>query len=445
MTRCSARIADIATALVAVVAGSLCLTGPSLTATHAAALTAEVTDLDAATSMLVIEDRRAPLVEIRIEFPVGTWSPWARDNHAEEAFEFQIHDPGRALLRRADSLAAELELSMGVRATVLSASCLAEDLPQVIQLIADVLRNDRLDESELRRRRREREIAREAAAKTPVFRRAQAVARVLYAPEDPRRRNLDRPDRIETRPRRLLPVRDTIVRLPGRVVAFAGAVSAAEAEPLARRLLPDALESPPQNIEPSLSEIVGAGPRKDPRIVKLPRLTQVYFALVRDAPSWIDEDDPAFLIANHVLGGHFYSRMYVALRHEGGETYGASAGSTSDVERGALALKTFTRADNAAVAESKLLEVLERFHGGGITETERTAAIGHLRGRLPFSRQAPGQILDRLLLERRLGLAVGFLDRRVEVAATLSLEQINEFIRRWYDPSDFTMIRVEPE
>ena len=36
-----------------------------------------------------------------------------------------------------------------------------------------------------------------------------------------------------------------------------------------------------------------------------------------------DPDYPAFMVASHVLGGHFYSRLNVALRHEGGETYGA--------------------------------------------------------------------------------------------------------------------------
>ena len=39
------------------------------------------------TTAALVEDHRAPLVELRIVFPSGTAAPWFREAHAEEAFE----------------------------------------------------------------------------------------------------------------------------------------------------------------------------------------------------------------------------------------------------------------------------------------------------------------------------------------------------------------------
>jgi hypothetical protein len=49
------------------------------------------------------------------------------------------------------------------------------------------------------------------------------------------------------------------------------------------------------------------------------------------------------------------------------------------------------------------------------------------------------------MMERRLGLAPGFLDEQVERASTLSLDEINAFIHEFYDPARFSMLRAVPD
>jgi hypothetical protein len=49
------------------------------------------------------------------------------------------------------------------------------------------------------------------------------------------------------------------------------------------------------------------------------------------------------------------------------------------------------------------------------------------------------------MTERRLGLTPGFLDDQIERASQLSLDEINAFIRGFYDPALFTMLRAVPE
>ena len=402
-------------------------------------------------TVFLLEDRRAPLVHIRLEFPIGAWSAWAHENHAADAFSIQTHDPGR-LLARADRLGVELDIGMATVSAWLQANCLAEDTPALLALMGDVLENRDFDTAELSRRHRQRDLAWDANRKDPLFALTQASIRLLLAEGDPRRRPWEEPTAGSTRESRLVAVRDTVVRLPGRVIAVSGSINRAELEPLLAGLLPDPAPLPGEDLDASgdrhdtLQPLRPGKERPRTHTETLPRLTQVYLALARDGLPIQHPDQAAFRIANHVLTGHFYSRMYVALRHEAGETYTVSANSYGTYHRPMVyTMHTYTRTANAKRAERIFRDTLAAFHAGGITAQERRDAIGNLAGRRLFQRQTPRQLLAERLTERRLGLAKGLFDDLPGRAASLTLAGINDFITRFYDPREFSLVRVEAE
>ena len=401
--------------------------------------------VDAGTQGVLVEDHRAPTVTVTIEFPVGTWSPWTRQHGALVAFNHQDDDPDRSLRRRADALAASIGLSMGSRSASLTVRCLRADLDASLALAKDILANTRYDEHELKRARREQAIRWRGNETDVAFRMAQAAARNLFARDDPRRLSYEKPEPSETDVAKLVAARDQLIRLPGRVIGFAGDVTLEDATRAARELLPAPVAALPEAIAPRLRELNPEETRAKDRDIAMRRLTQVYLALGRDSLPWTDPQRPAFLVADHVLGGHFYSRLYVALRHDAGDTYGAGTSDRGDVVVGAYTAHTFTRAENAAPIEAKLRSVLTQFREKGITEEERAAAVSYLRGNRAFHRQSAEQILGRWMVERRLALAPGFLDEQIERASTLSLDEINAFIREFYDPARFSMLRAVPE
>ncbi len=400
--------------------------------------------LDERTTIALVEDHRVPLVSLVVEFPVGSWSAWARENHAREAWEIQLHDVAGGLRKRADRLAARLEVSMGPRSASIRASCLRRDLDAVLDLLRDVLNHRDFDRRRLKRWKRQRKIGWETRRRQPAFRLEQTVRRLRYAPDDPRRLEYEEPPSFPAKPERLVVVRDRIARLGGRVVGFAGAVTREEAQRAATGLLPAGSVEAIRDLRPVPGVVVPAAGPVEAFTVTMPRIEQVFFALVRESPTVGDPEYPAFLVADHVLGGHFFSRLSVALRHEGGETYGASTSGRGDTWTEPYALTTFTRADNADATERKLRAVLAAFRADGIEERERAAAAGFLLGRRAFSRQSPGQRLERWLVERRLGLAAGTYAGLAERAAALSLDEINAFIRKFYDPRLFSLVRVAP-
>lgn len=399
--------------------------------------------IDPGTTGLVVEDHRAPLVTIAIEIPAGTWSPWVRSHHAEEAWTFQDDDPGRALRKRADGLAASIDLDMGSRSATLRARCLKSDFQATLALIKDIVTNTRYDERELVRARRQAPITWKANDTDVGFRMGQAEARSLFAPGDPRRIDYEKPEPVATDPVTLAAARDILIRIPGRVIGFAGDLTQEEAERAATGLLPPAA-SAPVGLQPGYLDLVPAPARAREETVKIRKLTQEYLSVGRDSLPWNDPARPALLIADHVLGGHFYSRLYVALRHEGGDTYGAGTRERGDVVPGTYAATTFTRAGNAQTVEAKLKDTLLRFQRDGITEEERQGAISYLRGHRAFRRQSAGDILQRSMTERRYGLPPGYLDELIDRAAELPLAAVNSFIGDYYDPKKWSLVRAVP-
>lgn len=401
--------------------------------------------LDPGTEVVLVEDHRAPIVQVRVEFPVGHWSPWAQSHHAEEAFEIQLYDAEGSLRARADALSAELVFGMDPRSASARVTCLREDVAAALELVRDVLGNRDFDVAELKRWNKSDRLAWEASLKEPRFRLAQASARLVYAEGDPRRRDYEKPRPRITNAAKLAEVRDAVVQLPGRVIGFAGAVTRAEAERHAEGLLPPVLETTPEGLETALSPMTPMDQLPPEHVETMPKVQQTFFGYGRHSLTYESPRYPAFLVADNVLGGHFFSRMYKALRHDGGETYGAGTTGNGGIHPEAYALVTFTRGENSAATERKLRDVLALFHEDGITEEEREAAVGYLVGRRPFSRQSPSQILDRHLRERRHGLPTGFYDDLIDRAAAVPLSEINAFIREFYDPRGFEMVKIMPK
>jgi predicted Zn-dependent peptidase len=308
-----------------------------------------------------------------------------------------------------------------------------------------VLANTRYDAHELKRAGRESGIRWRGNRTDVSFRMGQAMARRLYSRDDPRRVPYEKNESVSSDVSALVATRDLLIRLPGRVIGFAGDLTEDEARHASEGLLPLPDASVPGDLSPRLEAIAAPPPKAETEDVGVPKLTQVYLAYFRDSVTWTDARRPAFLVADHVLGGHFYSRLYVALRHEAGDTYGVGTRDRGDIVPGAYFASTFTRTDNAATIEAKLRTVFDVFHERGITEEERAGAIAYLRGSRALDRQSAAQILGRYMTERRMGLAPGFLDEQIERAALLSLDDINAMIRDFYDPARFVMLRVVPD
>ena len=397
--------------------------------------------LDDGTAVFLVEDHRVPLVELRIQVPVGYFNPWFMENGGQEAFMNQYYDKEGTLRARADALAADVAFAVKEQRTLMKVRCLKRDLPAVVELVKDILNNTDYDPAELDRDQKGRDLDWKTALKEPDSRLGIAVTKALYAEGDARTVNSSELPAVVTDIDRLIATRDTMLRMPGRALGFGGDLTQAEAEVLAEGLFPEIAAALPDDMTPVLHDL---NDRPPTLTESMEGLNQVYFAWFRESRPWDATDAAASRVATHVLGGHFYSRLNVALRHEGGETYGANASAGESAEHREYIISTYTRVDNRDATEARLREVVETFRADGITQQELDDTLGYMRGRLLFDQQAPASLLDDAIWEHGNQQMPGHSAAQVAEAEALTLEEVNAFIHEFYDPSAFTMLMLEP-
>ena len=401
--------------------------------------------LEDGTEVFLFEDHRAPLVSVEINFPVNTLMPWIIENDGETAFECQIMDPGRQLVRKGEKLGVSLSASMGWGRARVGGSSLADDFEALVELIRETIRNREYSKEEVRKWHRERVLEWRSYTTNPSRELRKTSIQLLYPDErDPRNALYSKPRDVSTSSSKLSIVRDAILKVPGRNIAVSGDTSRQEVNELLEGLLPPVSDS--QDFREKILDPQLFRPHTV-RTVRMDQLNQVYLALVRNSVSPSDAKYPHYSVVNQILGGSFSSRLYQKLRHESGDTYSATLNHTfTTVNRpGMLLLETYTRADNASAAEQKLQSVLADLHENGVSTEEVGQAVSFLKGREVFARETPAGIVNQWAVNRMSNLPGYFRMKLLNRAERLTIEEINEFVRDFYDPKKFAMVRVVPE
>ena len=401
--------------------------------------------LDDGTEVLLLEDHRAPLVSIEVNFNVNRLMPWSIENSAQAAFVAQLLDTDRQIERKIESSGVYLSASMGWGRARIGGSSLAVDFPKLIELIREVLENRDYSRKELQKWQRDRVISWRSTTTSPRTTLSQAAIKLLYPSEDDPRHGLyDRPASTNRSADKLSEIRDAVLATPARNIAVSGSIGKEELHKLVKNLLPKATDASRfKDTERNPQTFTEAR-----TVVKeLKNLTQVYMALVRDSLPLVHEDYPAYLVVNQIVGGTFNSRLYQKLRHETGDTYSATLGSlfTTANRPGMLRLQTYTRVDNELDTERRLRSVLEEVHHHGVSDAEVRQALAYLKGRLVFSKETPDQIVNLAAINKVANLPANYRELALERASRMSLDEINRFARRYYDPTKFALIKVVPE
>lgn len=397
------------------------------------------------TEILLLEDYRAPIVNIQINFNVNRLMPWSIENGAQAAFTCQIFDPDRRIERQLEESGVFLSVSMGWARAVIRGSSLAREFPKLIGLIREMIENREYSKKEVRKWQRERVIGWRSTTTNPRTRLNQAAIKLLYPFEDdPRNALYDRPISVRFSSERLAQVRDEVLTTPMRNIAVSGSINKHQVNQLVEGLLPETMDATQFHDPPRLPQSFVESPTTT---IQLANLTQVYMALIRDSLPVSHEDYPAYTLVNQILGGTFNSRLYQKLRHETGDTYSATLSSmfATPTRPGMLKLQTYTRSGNESETERRLRSVLEEVHVEGVFEDEVEKALDYLKGRLVFLEETPDQIVTRASINTVVNLPANWLELNLKNAEKMSLDKINEFAQRYYDPSKFALIKIVPE
>lgn len=175
-------------------------------------------------------------------------------------------------------------------------------------------------------------------------------------------------------------------------------------------------------------------PRQTPKesILKRPSTEQAY--LYFGSPFAMREGDPEFYkarVAMFVLGSSgFGSRMMEEIRVKRGLAYSAysrlSVSKTNTYFSGYLQ----TKLESQAEAKKTVTEVIDTFVRDGVTQSELDQARKFLLGSEPLRVETLSQRLGRTFSEYYQGKPLGYSLQELELIRHLSLDELNDFIKR---------------
>lgn len=222
------------------------------------------------------------------------------------------------------------------------------------------------------------------------------------------------------------------------VIAIVGALSRAQAEQVAERLM-DRL--PAGAAAARVAKVTGE--REARRVhIDFPS-SQTHVLAGQPGTYRLDPDYFPLYVGNHVLGGSgLVSRVSEQVREKRGLAYSAYSYFAPMRAEGPFILGLQTRNDQAEQAIAVLFDTLAAFIDKGPTDEELAAAKKNITGGFPLRIASNRNIVGNLAVIGFYGLPLDYLDTFNDRVEAVGGEQIRDAFRRRIDPATMVTVTV---
>jgi len=331
---------------------------------------------------------------------------------------------------------ASLHVNGGSETASISANMLSADLPSILDVLSDVLREPAFPEDQIEKVRTELigdyRISEQNTA-TVAARRANELLYPVGHPyhlnpggSDSTLRAISRGDLAAFHARHYGPDR-TILVLVGDV------------EPDRARDLVEKAFGGWKRLEHAPEFAVPSAPSPDAtlrKVVQMPGKSQTDVAyavpgIARTAPDY----DPAMMM-NYILGGgSLSSRLMVSLRDEQGLVYGVYSNLSPGIGAGPIQIRAGTNPANADRAATSILAQVKRMVEEGPTPQEIEDAKGYLTGVFPVRLEANSGVAGQLLSAELYGLGLDYIERYSSIVRGVTQEQVTAAAKKYLRPA----------
>jgi len=222
------------------------------------------------------------------------------------------------------------------------------------------------------------------------------------------------------------------------IIALIGAISREQAENLVKRILTDL---PAGETLPAIP-LVPETPDLKPIHIEHPS-EQTHIALGQIGYARSDKDYFPMLIANYILGGgSLVSRLPEEVREKRGLAYSVHSSVSPMLQAGTISASLQTRQENAQQAIELVKKIIQEFVEQGPTEKEVIDAKKHLTGNFAMRVDSNGKLLSYLTTIGFYNLPLDYLQVWSNKIEAVSLEQINDAIKRQIKPEKMILFTV---
>jgi zinc protease len=394
--------------------------------------------------VVLVEDRRFPLVTLRLAFSAGSkFDPNQTFGLAETvAALLKEGTPKRASRRIAEELAslgAGLDTWVSPDNLVIEASVLAENAPKLLDLVADLARNAGFPEDEIKLRKQNREqelIGARSRAETLAAEKFAALVfgahpygRILPTAESIAR--IDRAALVSFRDRLLVPNNAVLIligALPPRDEALG--LVASKFGDWAKKPLP----APPAARFPE--------PKRTLVLVDRPGSVQAGIRAGRITATRTHPDYFPLVAGNSILGGGASSRMFLNIIEEKGFAYHAYSELEAHKDASLFAAVTQVRDEVIGDAMEALLAELDGMGQALVKAQELTDVKNYLNGEFVMGMETQNGLADQLLTIHTMGLPESYLETYVTRIRSVEPDQIQNVAKRYFTPGDATIVVV---
>jgi len=395
-------------------------------------------------SVVIVEDRRLPLVSYRLSFRTG-------DAHDPPAFPGLTELLAGLLTEGTESLSSReiaeetarmgATLSAGANSdySTVAASSLNRFGDRVLELLADVTLRPSYPENEVElARQNTKESLRQQRAQ-PSFLATEMVSRCVFG-QHPYSIIAPTPESLDAITRdRLIEFHHSQFVSNNGVFIIVGDV---KAEPLLKRIeglfghwepgAPVANNFPAPPVHNSRSAKVVDRPGSAQSNIVIANL-----GLTRTSPDYFP-----MLLMHTVLGANASSRLFMNLREEKGYTYGAY--SNLDARRSAGTFRASAEVRTPVTGDSlrEFFYELERIRSQPVSEKEITDAKAFLTGVFPIRLETQEGLIDQLVQIRMFGLPKTYLENYRDQVQAVTIEQIQHVAQKYVRPDEATIVVV---
>jgi len=394
--------------------------------------------------VVVVEDRRLPLVSYRLAFRTGDAHdprqlPGLMDMLTGLLTEGTETRTSREIADEVARLGATLQAGASSDYTTVAASSLATFSDEILELMADVSLRPvfPLNEVELAKQNTKESLKQQRAQ--PSFLASEMVARVMFG-EHPYSVTTPTPDSIDATTReRLVEFHRSTFVANNAVFVVAGDVQREEilqrieslfGEWAAGPLYGDDFPSPPPRTSCSAY------------VVDRPGSSQANIVISNSGITRTSPDYFPMLVMHTILGANASSRLFMNLREEKGYTYGAY--SSLDARRTAGTFRASAEVRTPITGESlkEFFYELNRIRSEPVSEKEIADAKSYLTGVFPIRLETQEGLIDQLVQIKMFDLPDNYLEIYRNRIQEVTIEQIQAVAKKYVKPDEAAIVIV---
>ncbi len=348
------------------------------------------------------------------------------------------------LYNQLEAVGASLGLDSGMESTGFHGHALSEDLPILLGLLSEAVREPTFPNGEVEKLRHHLLTGLAIRAEDTADMADLTFDKILYRGHPYGREEDGTPSTIKAIARAdLVRFHRQTYGPKGMVIAIVGAVDPRRAVETVQRVLGN-WQNPRQTLPP-----VPGDPRRpratNARHHRIAGKSQADIIIGTNGPRRTDPQYLAAALGNSILGQFgMMGRIGKAVREQSGLAYYAYSQLNAGLGPGSWSVSAGVNPGNVKKAIEIIVAELERFVRGGVSRDELSDAQSNFVGRLPLSLESNAGVAGALLSIERYGLGLDYYQRYASLVQGVRRPAVLEAARKYIDPKRLVIATAGP-